>query len=309
MSLALIMGIWIFFPFGAEEFVVYLTTFAAIHLIVALGLNLFTGYCGQINFGPVGFYCLGAYGTVLFEKYLGLHFFVALIFTLFGCVFIGYIVGLAILRLRHFMIAVGTFAFAFITYLTVKTVATNVLGGDDGLDVPTLTFWGKPTGKFFYYYLVTGLAILSFIACNLLSNSKVGRAWKAIKGNEEAASAIGIDVAHYIRMAWLLCAFFGALAGGLYSQWNGWVSPSPFTLNSNWAFLVYIVVGGLGREAGVLVGTVIMFLIPELVLGFEQYALIVYATILFLVIRFMPRGIVGTLAGPTAKFISKRIMK
>lgn len=287
-------------------YVMYLVSFIAIMSIVTLGLHIFYGICGQIHFGMNGAYALGAYGCALLIGKVGMHYFLALPVTLLLCGIVSLIVGVGLLRLRQLSLALGTIGFGFAVSISVQSVAPGVFGGEEGLSVAKLVLFGQTMGPVFFYYFIMIWAAICFTVVHFLDKSRVGRAMKAIREDEVAASAMGIDVAHYVRIAFLLCNLYAGLAGALYSQWNGWVSPDTVSLSIGLLTLVSIVVGGLGSILGVVIGTIIFVLLPQLFLPWSQYAVLINASALCLVIRFLPNGIVGGAKGIWNRFMVPR---
>jgi len=279
---------------GLNDFFLHVSTFVCIMTILSVGLHIFFGVCGQINFGANGFYAAGGYIAALLMVKLDLHYFLALPLAVVGTGIITLVVGLAVLRLRHWVLALGTTAFGFAVYISLRTVGVGFLGGDDGLFVSKLKVFGEKAGPFFYYYFILAWTILGILGAYFLENSRAGRAMKAIKVDEVGAAVMGIDVDHYVRMAFLLNGIYCGLAGALYAQWNRGVSPDNFNLNIAMLVLVFVVVGGLGRLSGAVVGAVILNILPEILIPLKEYELLIYAFIFFLVIRFMPDGFVGT---------------
>lgn len=281
------------FP-GFTNFFLHVSTFTCIMTILSLGLHIFFGLAGQINFGCNGFYAAGGYIAALLMIRLKLHFFIALPLSVIGTGIITILVGFAVLRLRHWVLALGTTAFGFAVFIGLRTVAVGFLGGDDGLFVSKVSIFGKKAGPYFYYYFILAWTILCILFAHFLENSRAGRAMKAIREDEVAASVMGIDVDHYIRVAFLLNGMYCGLAGALYAQWNRGVSPDNFSLNIAMLVLVFVVVGGLGKLSGAVIGTIILTVLPELLIPLKEYEVLIYAFIFFLVIRFMSEGIVGT---------------
>lgn len=282
------------FP-GLNNFFLHVATFMCIMTMLSLGLHIFFGLCGQINFGCNGFYAVGGYLAALLMINLHVHFFIAIPLAVIGTGIITLIVGFAVLRLRHWVLALGTGAFGLAVFITLRTVAVGFLGGDDGLFVSKLVVFGRKCGPYFYYYFILAWTILCILGAYFLENSRAGRAMKGIREDETAALVMGINVDHYVRMAFLLNGMYCGLAGALYAQWNRGVSPDNFSLHIAMIVLVFVVVGGLGKLTGAVIGAVIMTLLPELLIQFKEYELLIYAFVFFLVIRFMSEGIVGAI--------------
>jgi branched-chain amino acid transport system permease protein len=293
--LVVIMPIFgkVLFP-GLNRYILHVGTFMCIMTILSVGLHIFFGICGQINFGCNGFYACGGYIAALLMINLNLHYFIALPLAVIGTGILTLFVGFAVLRLRHWVLALGTAAFGFAVFITLRTVAVGFLGGDDGLFTSKLMVFGKKAGPSFYYYFALAWTFISILGAYLLENSRAGRAMKSIRADEIAAQVTGINIDHYVRMAFLISGMYAGLGGALYAQWNRGVSPDSFTPDIAMFVLVYVVVGGLGKLSGAIIGTFILVLLPELLIPLKEYELLIYAIIFFLVIRFMSEGIVGT---------------
>ncbi len=282
-------------PLAAGEFWLYMIRLICIYTILTIGLNIFMGYCGQINFGASGFFCIGAYVPTILQIRLGWHYLAAFPVGVALSLFVAWAVSWPLLRLRSHAMAIGTLAFAMPVYLVFERFE-KITGGSDGTVVPPMSLFGSTVGLTFYYYLILTFTGLIFLVGYLLVDSRIGLAFKAIRDNEDAAAAIGVDANHYRRLAWLLSAFLAAIAGSLYAQQAGFISPITFSLASNVTMLVMLCVGGSGTVLGPVVGAAIMTSVPYLLITIQQYAYLVQGLILFAVLRFLPGGIVGTIA-------------
>lgn len=305
--LAILFLLLLVLPLSENNYFLHLGTYVSIMVILAVALHIFFGLCGQIDFGINGFYAAGAYFAALIMKYLGLHFFIALPLSMALAGLVTLIVGLAVLELRHWVLALGTAAFGLAVWLTLRTVAVGFLGGDDGIFLAKLSLFGIQMGPVFYYYFIVAWTVLACLGAYFLGRSRVGRAMQAIREDEIAAAVMGIDVNHYIRLAFVIHGVYAGLAGGLYAQWNGWVSPGSFSTDVGMVVLVFVVVGGLGSVAGAIVGAVILSLLPELLIPLREYQILIFALIFFLVIRFMSKGLIGAGRDLWTRFFSPPI--
>lgn len=287
-------------PIVAGDFWLYMIRIICVYTILTIGLNIFMGYCGQINFGASGFFCMGAYIPTILQIKLGWHYLSAFPVGVASSLLIAWIVSWPLLRLRSHAMAIGTLAFAMPVYLVFERFE-KITGGSDGTVVPTMTLFGSDVGATFYYYVILILTGLAFLVGYLLVDSRIGLAFKAIRDNEDAAAAMGVNADHYRRLAWLLNALFASIAGSLYAQQAGFISPITFSLASNVTLLVMLCVGGSGTILGPLVGATIMSSVPYVLITIQQYAYLVQGLILFAVLRFLPAGIVGTVAKRYAK--------
>lgn len=280
---------------GISRFILYVSTFMCIMTILSIGLHIFFGLCGQINFGTNGFYACGGYITALLIIKANLNYFVALPLAVIGTGIMTLVVGFAVLKLRHWVLALGTSAFGLAVFLFLRTVGVDFFGGDDGLTIPRLMIFGRNAGPLFYYYFTLIWTLICLLSAYFLENSRAGRAFKAIREDEVTARITGINVDYYIRMAFLLSGLYSGLAGALYAQWNRGVSPMSFSLDIAMLVLVFVVFGGLGKLSGAVIGTLILTLLPEFLIPLKKYEILIYACIFFLTIRFMTEGVVGTI--------------
>ena len=279
-------------PFLIGEYYAYVVRLIGVYAIAALGLNIFMGYCGQIHLGSAAFFCIGAYGSTILQVHLGWHYFLAFPAAMIINTFVAWGVSFPLLRLRGHAMAIGTLSFAMATYLIAERFP-SLTGGSDGIMVPPTEIFGHTMEDMFFYYFILAFVIASFVVCYFLTDSPVGRALKAIKGDEIAAEALGSNVIKYKRFAWVMSSVLGGIAGGLYAQQAGFLSPATFGLTTSITLLLMIIVGGLGSNMGSVVGAVVMILLSYFLVTIEEYMVLAYGVTLFCVLRFMPDGIVG----------------
>lgn len=280
-------------PALVSGYYVYLIRLVGIYVILSLGLNIFMGLAGQINLGNAAFFCIGAYTSSILQVKMGWHYVPSFPVAIVVSLFAAWVMSYPLLRLRGHSLAIGSLAFAIAVYLMADRFR-DLTGGEDGMQVPTLNLFGQPMEGTFYYYLIMFFVVVTYIFSYFLGDSRIGLALKAIGENEDGAAASGIDILHYKRLAWLISGVFGGLAGTLYAQQAGFVSPPTFALWTNINTLTILVVGGLGLNFGAVIGSMIMTLLPHLLAGLENLVLLITGLILFLVLRFLPAGIMGT---------------
>lgn len=291
--LVVLLVIWVTLPFWTNPYILSIITMIGIYAILALGLNIFFGYCGQINFGAAACYAIGAYTSILIQNNLGWHFFAAIPAAMVAAGIAALIVGYPLLRLRGHTLALGTFAFAMsIRYLAVAMI--DVTGGGEGTVSPTTTILGHMLGDNFFFYFIWAFVAVCFLGCEYILHSRFGRAFMAIRENEVVASAMGINVALYRHIAYILNGVYGGLAGALFAQQTGWINPDCFGLLTNLLILMILVVGGIGSNWGALVGAAIVMGIPEVLAGFPHQLPIFYGVVILVVLLFMPGGVSGS---------------
>ena len=281
-------------PLGVADFFRYLVVLVSIYGIAALGLNIFMGYCGQINMGSAGFFCIGAYVPTMLQVKYELHYLIGFPLAILFSLLVAWLLSYPLLRLKGHAMAIGTLSFGMAVYLIAERFP-ELTGGADGITVPAMTIPGVEVGDKFYYYLILACFLLSYLGCYFLMDSRIGRALKAIRDDEDAALALGINIDQYKRFAWLVNSALMSVAGSLFAQQAGFLSPSTFALWTSISVLVMICVGGLGTNLGSVLGAAIMTLLPYILVSIQEYIMLTQGVILFCVLRFMPDGIVGTL--------------
>jgi branched-chain amino acid transport system permease protein len=264
--------------------------------ISALGFNIFFGYTGQVNFGPIAFYGIGAYSCALMEMRLGVPWLIgALLIAPLTAALVSLLLSIPILRLRGHGMALGTFAFAYMMYLILERW-TGLTGGGDGMPVRTPEIFGynlrQGSGL---YYVVLLCAVLCFIVCHWLVSSRHGRAMKAIRTDEIGAAAMGINVMGYKRAIYVLSSAMIGLAGGLLSQQAGWLGPDYASISGNILIILMLITGGRRSNAGQVVGGFFIGILPVLLADFVEYAVVIYSVILMIMLRFLPDGIIGVI--------------
>ena len=271
-------------------------TLAFIYVILALGLNVIVGFCGLLALGFAAFYGGGAYTTALFATHLNLQFLPILFFVIIFSILFGAICGAPVLRLRGDYLAIVTLGFGEITRIIFNNwdSVTNGPKGISGISPPNLFgFIVKSPMQFYYFALV--FVVIQVIILLRLDNSRIGRAWIAIREDEVAASSIGINITKLKLFAFILGSIFAGIAGCLFAQWQSFVSPESFTFYESVLILCMIVIGGIGSIPGVIIGAIILALLPEVLReflsGFQTYRMLFFGLVLILMMIFRPQGI------------------
>jgi branched-chain amino acid transport system permease protein len=313
--LLVLIGFLALFPHLFKNYYVYMANYMAIHIIVALGLNLLVGYTGQISLGHAGFFAIGAYGTIVLMSKVHLPFLVALPVTAMATALFGFLLGLPALRLEGPYLSIATLGFG----LTITQVIGRLefFGGRQGLHTPDLIIgrWHLDSDRDFYYLLIAITLLLTIAARNLIK-TKVGRAFIAIRDADIAAETMGVNLMYYKTLAFAVSAFYTGLAGGLYAFVLRFIEPQIFGLLMSIIFLAMIVVGGLGSIFGSIAGACLLswldlelrniLSIPYLggwlealsmsyfsITGVSNIQLIVYGLIMVAIMLFEPLGIYG----------------
>lgn len=250
--------------------------FVLLYTMLALGLNIVVGYAGLLDLGYIAFYAVGAYiYALLASPQLGLHLspFVILPIGAAVAAIFGILLGAPTLRLRGDYLAIVTLGFGEIVRLFLNNLdrPLNITNGPQGISridplisiEPFMLFGLRITSTYACYYLFLALCAIVIFCCIRLQDSRIGRAWMAIREDEMAAKACGINTRNIKLLAFAMGASFGGVAGGLFAGFQGFVSPESFVLLESIMVLCMVVLGGMGNIAGVILGAVLLTLTPE----------------------------------------------
>lgn len=290
-------------PLFLGKYTIFLLSLLAIYALVALGLNLLMGYTGQIAAGHAGFLALGAYFTAIIGENLPwlpcpVSLLLAGIFT--GA--IGFLLGIPILRLKGFYIAMATLAFGVVVSEVILQWS-SLTGGDDGFSVPTAHIAGFAfDSDFKLYYLIIPVTLIMTILAKNLVNGYIGRAFIALRESEVAAQIIGIDLARYKTIAFAISAFYTGVAGGLFAYLITYLSPDAFTIELSVDFIAMIVIGGMGSILGSIIGAVILTGMQQVLAGLLDLQILIFGISLIVFMIFMPKGITGMIYDLKEKF-------
>ena len=284
-------------PAVLPRYFVFLASLILVNAVVAIGLNLLSGYTNQLSFGHAGFLAIGAYvAAILTGRVAELPVVVTLLLAGLVTAGVGVALGVPCLRLEGLYLTMATLAFGFVVVEAILTLDTLTRGAD-GLRVPVARVgpWPLATDGARYYLVVVVAALLVAAAVNL-TRTRAGRAFLAIRESEIAAQASGIQVAAYKTMAFGLSAFYTGVAGGLFAFVVGYLSPDAFDVFLSVDFVVMIILGGLGSVPGSIVGAVVVTVLHDTLAGFQTYRPLIFGTILIACMLFMPGGIMSAFA-------------
>ena len=254
-----------------------------INVILAVSLNLINGFTGQFSLGHAGFMAVGAYTSALLTIYTGWPFTIVLLIAGIVSALIGLLIGLPTLRLRGDYLAIATLGFGEIVRVVILNL--KITGGPRGLGGIA------PKTSFFSAELVAILTVIIFV--NMIRSSH-GRAFVAIREDEIAAEAMGIDTTRYKVLAFSVGAAFAGIAGGLFAHHQMFIDPRSFTFQRSIEILVMVVFGGLGSITGSIVAAGALTILPEALRGIAQYRMVVYALLLIGLMLVRPQGLFGT---------------
>jgi branched-chain amino acid transport system permease protein len=264
-----------------------LATVICINIVFAIGLNLITGYCGQISLGHAAFYGIGAYTAALMAK-AGIWGPFNLLTAMVAAGVVGLFVGLTSLRVREDFLAITTMGVGFL-FLGIVRQQESLLGGE--LGISSIPSFGLDKGGFFVLVLI--LAALCAAFSVYVKRSWMGFAFDAVADDEDTARILSVDVSAYKLAAFALGTAMAGLAGALYCYFARFIVPDDFGFITSISVLSMVAVGGIGSVYGVIVGTALLTLMPEFFRFISDYKLFVYGALLFTVMRFAPEGLAG----------------
>jgi branched-chain amino acid transport system permease protein len=234
-----------------------------ITIIAAVGLNILTGYCGQLSIGHAGFIAVGAYTAAILTNRLEMPFLVGLIGAGVVSGLIGLVFGLPSIRVKGFYLAITTIAAQFIIIWIINH--WGYTGGFLGIRVPYASIGGFVfRSKASMYYLVIIITIFCVFLAKNLTRTKVGRAFIAIRDNDLAAEVMGVNLLYYKMLAFFIGCFFAGIAGALFAHWIGFLNAEQFSFTDSILYVGMIIIGGLGTNIGPVLGVVFIRVLQEL---------------------------------------------
>jgi len=276
-----------------------------IFTIIVLGLNFITGLTGQTNLGVAGVFAVGAYTSALLNTRFGMSPWLTLLASLGTGLLVGAILGYPSLRIKGKYLALTTIGFGEIVRLMLNNM-TTVTGGPQGVAAiqPYYFFGMRIKTEREFYYLLLVFCILAVIIASRIIHSKWGRAFKAIRDNEQAVESCGISLAEVKVKAFITSTAFASVAGAFYAHLIGYINPSNFTIDLSVKFLMMLILGGIGTVPGCIIGSVVITLLPEYLRFLQDYYWLIFSAIVFIFILKWPSGIVSIFQKRTRKSVS-----
>jgi branched-chain amino acid transport system permease protein len=282
------------------------------YTMLGFGLNIVVGLAGLLDLGYVAFYAVGAYSYALLAHYFGLSFWICLPLAGILAAFAGILLGFPVLRLRGDYLAIVTLGFGEIIRLILLNWQ-DLTGGPNGISgIPRPSFFGLPFNSsengfaatfglsysathrtVFLYYLILALALLTNWVTLRLRRLPIGRAWEALREDEIACRALGINTTTTKLTAFAMGAMFGGFAGAFFATRQGFISPESFTFTESAFVLAIVVLGGMGSQLGVAVAATVMLGAFELLREFDQYRMLVFGAAMVAIMIYRPRGLVS----------------
>ena len=289
LTIAICFGLMII-PFVSSDYYKGIIITAMIYAIFAASWDLLAGFAGQVSFGHSVFFGLSGYVTAAFVKYYGYHWSIALFIGAFASVGFSLIIGIPCLRLKGPYLALGTLAFSLILFNLF--MMGTWLGGTEGISaIPAMT-----PDVIFTFFIVLGFMAISFAIMRIIVNSKIGTVFKAIRDDETCAEASGINTTKYKLAAFMISGFFAGMAGALFTLTSRAVNPAFYQPLYSFYAIIMASIGGVASIAGSTIGAFLFVILSELLRPLAATALLIFATILILIVRFADEGVLSPLA-------------
>lgn len=277
----------------ANDYYYTLLNFIGIHTLLVVGLNLLMGYGGQISLGHAAFFGLGAYASGILTATYGVNPWLALVMGLLLSGVAAYLIGVPALKLHGYYLAMATLGFGIIVYIVLNE-AQGLTGGPSGLvGIPSLSLASFPlnTPRRLYLLIWPTVGVILALSANLV-DSRVGRALRALHDGETAAQSLGVDTARVKLQIFVWSALYASLAGSLYAHTLNFIAPTSFGFMFSIKLVTMVVLGGMASIWGSLLGAAVLTVLPEVLIIFHDYEVIIFGAILMVVMIFLPRGLV-----------------
>ena len=297
-----------------NPYIVQVVMLCGINVILAVSLNLINGFTGQFSIGHAGFMAIGGYGSAMITLHAGGGWAAALasagipaalaqagplLVALVGggllAAIAGYLVGLPSLRLRGDYLAIVTLGFGEIIRVLILNI--DAVGGARGL--PGIPGWAN-------FFWVGGGMLAVILVARHLATSTHGRALFAIRDDEVAAEALGVDTTRYKVLAFVIGAFFAGVAGGLFAHYLSYLNPNSFTFLKSIEVIAMVVLGGMGSVSGSVLAAIVLTLLPEVLRPVKEYRMVMYSLMLIILMITRPQGLLGSRELSLAMFRRRR---
>ncbi|WP_246197190.1 branched-chain amino acid ABC transporter permease [Cytobacillus depressus] len=276
--------------------------FLVINILLGLGLNLTTGFAGQVSLGHAAFYGIGAYTSAILSANYGVNVWISMLIAVVVTFLLGALLGLPSLRLRDDFLAITTLGLGLVAHSFFNN--SQLTGGAYGINsIPAPLFFGIEVENVGYLLFVVLALIAAIYIMRKITRSRIGRAWVTIREDETVAQSMGINTMYYKVLAFAIGAAFAGVAGALFAHKIYFVNADSFTFTTSATILSMIVIGGLGSIRGTLLGVTLLYTIPELFHIFDvgnllnlnyldNYKMILYGLLMVLVMRYSPKGLI-----------------
>ena len=283
-------------PFVLSVYHTNVMTTAFIYIVLGLGLNIIVGLTGLLNLGYVAFYAVGAYCYALLNHHFGVGFWLALPLGALAGSLAGLLLALPVMRLRGDYLAIVTLGFGEITRLILENWNEFSFGPSGISHISPPGFFGISLGvkalTIYIYFLVLAFCLATVLVVRRWQDSRVGRAWVAIRENETASQAMGIDTARAKRTAFAIGAGLAGMMGVVFAAKTSFINPASFNFIESAMILSIVVLGGIGSIPGIIVAAVLLIMLPEYLRVFSDYRMLIFGIAMVGMMTFRPQGII-----------------
>ncbi len=295
---AVVAGVFfVIFPWVFSLYQVDIMTTALIYVVIALGLNIVVGLAGLLDLGYVAFFAVGSYTYALLDYHFGIGFWLALPIGGALALVFGIVLGFPVLRLRGDYLAIVTLGFGEIIRLVLENWNEFSFGPSGIANIPRPGLFGMDLSlqqnHTYIYYLMIGLALFTIFVVRRLQDSRIGRAWMALREDEIACQAMGINKTRTKLSAFALGATWAGMGGVMFAAKTTFINPASFTIWESVIILCCVVLGGMGSIVGVICGAFAIKLLPEYLRAFSEYRMLAFGGVLVLMMVFRPGGIIS----------------
>jgi branched-chain amino acid transport system permease protein len=298
-ALAILCIFALLFPHVFSTYQTNIMITALMYVMLGLGLNIVVGVAGLLDLGYVAFYAVGAYSYALLHLHFGIGFWTALPIGALLAAILGIILGFPVLRLRGDYLAIVTLGFGEIIRLILENWNAFSKGPSGISNIPRPGLFGIDMNLdqaiTFLYYLMIAFVLFTIFVVNRLQNSRIGRAWFALREDEIACQAMGIDKTRTKLTAFALGATWAGMVGVIFAGKTTFVNPASFTFLESAIILCIVVLGGMGSIIGVIIAAFILILMPEYLRAFSDYRMLVFGGVLVVMMVFRPQGLISNI--------------
>ncbi|MBU2452850.1 MAG: branched-chain amino acid ABC transporter permease, partial [Proteobacteria bacterium] len=294
--LAALAVFFLVYPFVFPMYHTSIMISALVYVMLGLGLNIVVGLAGLLDLGYVAFYAVGAYAYALLNLHFGISFWVVLPISAALGAICGTLLGYPVLRLRGDYLAIVTLGFGEIIRIILENW-DDFSNGPRGIgNIPAPSFFGhqfeQHASVIYIYFIVIGLVLMTIFFVGRLENSRIGRAWIALRDDDIACQAMGIDKFKTKLTAFALGATWASIAGVVFAAKTSFINPMSFTIWESITILCVVVIGGMGSAIGVIAGALVLILLPEYLRAVAEYRMLVFGALQVIVMVFKPEGLI-----------------
>ncbi len=287
------------FPFLTSMYQTSIMTTALMYVVLGLGLNIVVGLGGLLHLGYAAFYAVGAYTYALLNYHFGLSFWICLPIGAGLATIMGILLAIPVLRLRGDYLAIVTLGFGEVIRIVLENWNEFSFGPSGIAQIPRPGFFGMSmklqTATIYIYFIMIAMVIFTIFVVRRLENSRIGRAWIAMREDEIASESMGIDITKSKITTFALGAFWAGMVGVIFAAKTTFINPASFTLWESVMILCVVVIGGMGSIVGVVFGALILILLPEYLRAFSEYRMLMFGAILVIMMVFRPGGIISNI--------------